>query len=326
VAERVRTVIIVAPADDLHALAVAHQLREIGGTATILDSRDFPVHWHISLRIQKGNVGFDVVSVGATISDRDLAGLWWRRPNLPQIADEVTDPAIIEFCQNESTALLHGLLFSLGSKVINPLIAHRSGRNKPYQLAIAQSLGLRVPRTLVTSSPEHVAVFRDDLNADTVFKILTPAPEQRLIETRILDDRHTASLGAIRVAPLIFQEKIDKVADIRVTVIDRQCFSVECKTDTGALDWRVAPAIRYVPHALPDFVADQLLALHRTLGLRYGAVDLCVTSDGDYVFLETNVSGQFIFGEIEADLPLTRAMAHALLEPPAAPLSPHVGP
>jgi D-alanine-D-alanine ligase-like ATP-grasp enzyme len=49
------------------------------------------------------------------------------------------------------------------------------------------------------------------------------------------------------------------------------------------------------------------------LGLRYGAIDLRLTPQGEYVFLEINPGGQFLFCEIHAGVPITRKLAAALL-------------
>ncbi|MEN6440250.1 MAG: hypothetical protein ABFD97_16875, partial [Syntrophobacter sp.] len=54
----------------------------------------------------------------------------------------------------------------------------------------------------------------------------------------------------------------------------------------------------------------------RALGLRFGALDLRLTPDGEYVFLEVNPGGQFLFCEIHAGHPITRALAEALLYGP----------
>jgi glutathione synthase/RimK-type ligase-like ATP-grasp enzyme len=47
----------------------------------------------------------------------------------------------------------------------------------------------------------------------------------------------------------------------------------------------------------------------RRLGLEYGAIDLRLTPDGDYVFFEVNPGGQFLFVEHACGLPISAALA-----------------
>ncbi|HMV68726.1 MAG TPA: hypothetical protein PKA64_17880, partial [Myxococcota bacterium] len=46
---------------------------------------------------------------------------------------------------------------------------------------------------------------------------------------------------------------------------------------------------------LPAPIAAALVALHRALGLRFGAADLLQTPDGAYRFLEVNSTGGFLW-------------------------------
>ena len=63
---------------------------------------------------------------------------------------------------------------------------------------------------------------------------------------------------------------------------------------------------------IPDEVEDRLLELKRRLGLVFGAIDMRLTPQGDYVFLEINPAGQFMYIEAATGLPLAAAMAEEL--------------
>jgi hypothetical protein len=52
--------------------------------------------------------------------------------------------------------------------------------------------------------------------------------------------------------------------------------------------------------------------LKRRLGLVFGAIDMRQTPQGDYVFLEINPAGQFMYIEAATGLPLAKAMAEEL--------------
>ncbi len=49
------------------------------------------------------------------------------------------------------------------------------------------------------------------------------------------------------------------------------------------------------------------------LNLVYGAIDMRLTPDGEYVFLEVNPAGQWLFIEERTGQPITATLANHLL-------------
>ena len=62
---------------------------------------------------------------------------------------------------------------------------------------------------------------------------------------------------------------------------------------------------------LPRQTAERCRTLVRSLGLRFGAIDL-VLSDGEYYFLEINPTGEWAWLVDAAGLPKDAALAEAL--------------
>ena len=56
--------------------------------------------------------------------------------------------------------------------------------------------------------------------------------------------------------------------------------------------------MEFKPHELDLTVAECLRRLFTDLDLVYGAVDLRLTRQGEYVFLEVTPSGQYLFLEL----------------------------
>ena len=67
-------------------------------------------------------------------------------------------------------------------------------------------------------------------------------------------------------------------------------------------------------HALPKKIATACVDLTAALGLCFGAIDLLVTPDGRYVFLEINPNGQWAFIEEFTGLPISDAIAGLLVQ------------
>jgi D-alanine-D-alanine ligase-like ATP-grasp enzyme len=61
-------------------------------------------------------------------------------------------------------------------------------------------------------------------------------------------------------------------------------------------------------------VAQACTQLLRRLDLQFGAIDLVLTEQNEYVFLEINPSGQFAWIEDLTKLPLMATLADLLVE------------
>jgi glutathione synthase/RimK-type ligase-like ATP-grasp enzyme len=70
--------------------------------------------------------------------------------------------------------------------------------------------------------------------------------------------------------------------------------------------------LRYASHTLPDSMREALLSLNRAYHLVYSAIDLVVTPDDQYVFLEVNSVGQFGWLEGRTGVPLYHTLAKLL--------------
>ncbi len=67
----------------------------------------------------------------------------------------------------------------------------------------------------------------------------------------------------------------------------------------GKTDWRKIPSEALViePYALPLELHQKIHRFMKKMGLVFGAMDFIVTEDGQYIFLEINEQGQFLWIE-----------------------------
>ena len=81
----------------------------------------------------------------------------------------------------------------------------------------------------------------------------------------------------------------------------------------GRVDWRTDyDSHTYETIELPRPVRDRLAALHRELGLTYGACDIALDSKGDWVFFETNPGGEWGWLAEECQVPAASVLAGIL--------------
>ncbi|HEU5378468.1 MAG TPA: hypothetical protein VFV38_23845 [Ktedonobacteraceae bacterium] len=116
----------------------------------------------------------------------------------------------------------------------------------------------------------------------------------------------------------LFQEEIPKELELRITVIGKRVFAAEIfsqQSPRTQVDFRQAYAdLHYGIHTLPPTIHNQCLALTKALGLTFAAIDMVLTPDHRYVFLELNCSGQWAWIGQATGLPLCETLVDVLTE------------
>jgi glutathione synthase/RimK-type ligase-like ATP-grasp enzyme len=138
--------------------------------------------------------------------------------------------------------------------------------------------------------------------------------------TELFDERDLAELDSLRECPLTIQDYIEKDYELRITVVGDRDFA--CKINSQAaggnttIDWRRynIPKTPHSLYTLPLHIRDQLLSFHEYFGLAASSFDLIRSRDGDYVFLESNPYGQWLWIEDLTGLQITVAIAEYLLQ------------
>jgi glutathione synthase/RimK-type ligase-like ATP-grasp enzyme len=186
-------------------------------------------------------------------------------------------------------------------------------RRKALQMALANRLGLRTPATLITNDAEQVCQFRTRF-PKTIYKTMGETAHRNM-GTRFFSDNDLDRIDTLANCPVIFQEFIEARFDIRVTVIRDKMFAVRIDSQSGQspLDWRFDHSVNFELFEMEADVTALISRLMRELGLIYGAIDMRQTSAGEYVFLEVNPSGQYLFAELLTGTKISDALARELL-------------
>jgi MvdD-like protein with pre-ATP grasp domain len=309
------TVLIVSSLTDGHARAVITELDKLGARIELLELADYPGKLTLTLAFGDGKRRFQLKRPGEGQLDLDtVRAVWWRRPGAFGLPDALRDPAHRRLVQSEANAAFQGLFAAMEARWINSPTLDAVASYKPHQLALAQTLGLEIPHTVMTSDPEEAREFWRVCDGDVVYKQFIALPNAWWETRRLGEAEAKATDDAIRLAPVIFQRHVAAVADLRVTIIGDEIFAaaVDLRDLKYDVDVRMNLNAKHVAHNLPDDVADKLRGLMRRLGLVYGAIDLRLTEDGRYVFLEINPAGQFLYVEQQTGQPIAAALAARL--------------
>jgi glutathione synthase/RimK-type ligase-like ATP-grasp enzyme len=148
-----------------------------------------------------------------------------------------------------------------------------------------------------------------------------PLPESRETKTTLITEAELEQLESVRLVPCLFQEYVPKYRELRVTIIGDELFAAEIDSqarESTSVDWRQwndgGFAIPYRKTTLPVEIAERCMALVRSYQLNFSAMDLILTPDGRYVFIENNPNGQFIWVEqLVPELKMTEALASCLI-------------
>jgi hypothetical protein len=299
------TVLILGGADDEHAAYMLGHLRQRGADVEMLDSRCFPSE----LRLTHDPVS-DRWTVrlpgGRVLDSAQIRSVYWRCYNGTQRA-ELPDPEQVYIAGNDTRSLFESLLIRLPAKWVNGWRAYQLHQTKPVQLAMVAALGVPVPPTLLSNDLEAVRAFAAQ-HPRCVFK-----PVQGGAHTRYVTPDHLTddNLRNLQYAPVTLQEEVPGT-NIRVFIAGQRVLPCEVRVET--LDFRDTADPLIVPHTLPGDVAQLCLEIARVLELHWTGIDLRLTPDGCYVFLEANPSPMFLGFESRCGLPLTDSLARVLLE------------
>jgi glutathione synthase/RimK-type ligase-like ATP-grasp enzyme len=322
------TVLVISALGDAHAQAVMTALAARGELEVeLLDLSDFPQRLALSMAFEDGKHRFALCRPGGGILDLDrVRAVWWRRPQAFLLPESMTDAAHRRFAVSEARTAFQGLYQSMNAVWVNEPLRDAAAVNKPFQLTLAQRIGLEIPPTLMTNDPDEAVAFWQQNDGTVIYKQFLALPETWR-ETRRLRPQEADLVAAVRWAPVIFQRYIEAEADIRVTVIGDELFAAAADVRSGGYptDVRLNLDAAYVSHQLPESVGAQLRRMVNELGLRYGAIDLRLTPDGRYVFLEINPAGQFLYIEQATGQKIAAALA-ALLASSETGTAPGSGP
>ncbi|HEY0546544.1 MAG TPA: MvdC family ATP-grasp ribosomal peptide maturase [Pyrinomonadaceae bacterium] len=304
---------------------VAEALARSGARPFRLDTDRFPTSIKLSARTGNDRTAHLITDAGKQISSEEVRAVWARKLWTPQM-DAKLDERFREMCVRESVAALEGFFDALhDSHWVNDIQRERAAENKQRQLRLAAQAGLRIPRTLVTNDPAAVRQFFAETEGRMVAKLLRPLTvsmnaDSLFVYTSRVSEEDLASAETLRHSPMVFQELIPKERELRIVWVAGETFTgaIDASgTLRGQTDWRQAAPeeCRWQKAELPVEVSSSLHTLMSELGLVFGAIDMICTPAGEYVFLEVNPGGEWGMLERDLGLPISDAIARALLLP-----------
>ena len=291
--------------EDLHGLAIQKSLQKYDNvTCHVIESDricgNSTINWST---INGYGERYPIANKDQPINISNMDVIWWRRFNYRQKIIDMHDEIVTNLINNECKEALLGVMMSefLGTWISSPFATMRA-ENKIVQLKVAQGMGFRVPRTLVSQNPDEIRKFCKKLNNEVVVKPIKGTSLQTVF-TRKIAEQHLKSDRSMKLAPAIYQEYIRGRKHIRAHCFGNSVYAALIESDD--LDWRENLEIPFTIIDLEKKLVNLIQSVVRALGLKMGIIDLKLKDDHSPTWLEINPQGQFLFIEGLSGLELT---------------------
>jgi predicted ATP-grasp superfamily ATP-dependent carboligase len=195
--------------------------------------------------------------------------------------------------------------------------------DKLFDLFIAESVGLKIPKTLITNSKKELIDFAEK------HKVITKAIRQPIgldLENISISDQGTLLVDKQSIDELnehfslsIFQEYIEKEYEIRALVYGKRIFAMaifsqmDNSTKTDFRNYNHETPNRCVPFKLPKGIESKILKFFKLKNINMGSIDLIFNENGFY-FLENNPQGQYEWLSENCNYYVDRYIAEQLIK------------
>lgn len=273
----------------------------------VVNHEDVVQQVHCTIQNGKTTLVFQVN--GHSIDMDRITAFWYRRGGLwYQLSDNLRESAfqkyITQHQSNEWICLsdfMHELLEekpSLGS------FEKEKYNNKLSNLHVAQRCGLAIPHTFIISDKNDITdlyerqfIITKSLNHD-VYVNQNNEVEFANFGPMVIEKQHIDRMDDV-FFPSLMQSYVDKKYELRIFVLHDKLYSAALFSQSDAtyqIDSRKINAnkpIRMTPYRLPAKIKRKLLQYMKKTGQNTASIDMIVTQNDEYVFLESNPVGQF---------------------------------
>lgn len=236
----------------------------------------------------------------------DISAIWYRRAyNMANGLKEELDGKFLGAALGEIRNTLFGFFESADVYSLGKPSVYRRLDSKEEQLKIAVKIGLKIPETCITNNPDEAKQFvlkhRNVIaKMQTGFAIYEDGVEN-VVFTNVITEEKLEELDTLLYCPMQFQKKIEKKKELRVTIVGRDVYAFEIdsqQSERAKVDWRkdgVNLIDKWIPTELPADIEAKLLELLDVYHVDYGAIDMIVSPEDDYYFIEINAAGEFFW-------------------------------
>lgn len=255
------------------------------------------------------NDGWCIKSKVFNITSDEIYSIYYRKPMLPNL-DEY-EPQYHVMIQRDIIAVVNGIADSFHKKVLTKPSILMQTENKVYQLMYAGSNGWIIPKSYIGNDGRTCKEYENTVS------IIKPLTTGKIYGSKGCELYQTNIFEGIRegicLTPIYLQEYIHKAYEVRVTIVENNVYAVRIDTE-NKIDWRVDYSNhKYTKIICPNEVLEKCYKLMEDFSLNFGAFDFVVTSKEEWVFLEINPNGQWLWLEQALQLDISKNIVEYLV-------------
>jgi ATP-GRASP peptide maturase of grasp-with-spasm system len=264
---------------------------------------------NISIWNEKIILEFYLLATNTTIKLNldEVEMVWYRKGgfNIKYWLEEkkLNSKILDKFIASEIKVLINYIYYTLGAKK-NLASIFNSSMNKLYVNTLAKQIGLKTPEFIISTEIESLEKFIESQNDNCITKAISetfcvPDHEQIVISYTELVKKDDLKIYESNVKPTLLQKCIEKKYELRIFYLDGICYCSAIFSQRDAqtkVDFRKYNYIkpnRTVPFNLPEDIAEKIDQLMKKVNLKTGSIDMLVSTNNEYIFLEINPVGQF---------------------------------
>lgn len=248
------------------------------------------------------NEGWIISKEDRYITSKDIYSIYYRKPMLPDL--RVYDPQYHLMIQRDIIAVINGLADSFSGKVLTKPSVLRKTENKIFQLLYASKNGWNIPQSYIGNSSDNCIKYENELS---IIKPITTGKTYgkngwEFYQTNVFKGIEKE----ISLTPVYLQDYIAKQYEVRVSIVGKYVYAVRIDTK-NKIDWRADyQNHKYTQIDCPDDIIKKCYQLMEDFELTFGAFDFIVTPKDEWIFLEVNPNGQWLWLEQSLGLDISK--------------------
>jgi ATP-GRASP peptide maturase of grasp-with-spasm system len=267
-------------------------------------------------------IGDDVVFLlnSKTYNLSDFSSFWYRRGFLNFDFENIKSELFNKFQKIELNDFIGFLYYKIS---LLPHINNISNAsvNKLIVSDLARKMGVKTPNDYIFSNLESL---NKKLNPDKEYITKSISGDSTILFENFIIYNYSSILNKEEIKsenffPSLVQNYIHKKYELRIFYLVGSFYTMAIMSQNDkqtVVDFRVyndEKPNRNVPFQLPKEIEIKLDKLMQKLNLNSGSIDMIVTSENDYVFLEVNPVGQFGMTSYPCNYNLEKKIAEYLV-------------
>ncbi|MCJ7934788.1 MAG: grasp-with-spasm system ATP-grasp peptide maturase [Chryseobacterium sp.] len=251
----------------------------------------------------------------------EVKAVLYRRGNMNFVPEKVDFAPLQSLIQKEFVNLSEIFNYEISLKRnINSF--NNSTVNKYIVSDIAGKVKLRVPKDYIITSAEELQkimattprLITKTLSGSSIVGL--DDTKFGVVYTKLITRKMLKNIEIFQ--PTYFQEYIEKRYELRIFYLGGKFWTMaifsqnDKKTAVDFRNYNFEKPNRTVPFTLPKDIEEKLTTLMKTLQLNCGSIDMIVSKEMQYYFLEVNPIGQFGMVSQPCNYNLEKEIAHYL--------------